>query len=64
MKGEQEIETMRAAGLPKRYFNASLPLLTLIQKLKKHNRVHYVHVQRGGESMVIQNRCSAYQVCV
>ena len=56
MKGEQEIEAMRAAGPPKQYFSAYQPLLTLIQELKKHAGVHYVHVQRGGDSMVIQNR--------
>ena len=56
MKGEQEIAAMRAAGPPKQYFSASQPLLTLIQELKKHAGVHYVHVWRGGDSMVIQNR--------
>jgi oxaloacetate decarboxylase alpha subunit len=56
MKGEQEIEAMRAEGRPRQYFSASQPLLTLIQGLKKHAGVRYVHVQRGGDSMVIQNR--------
>lgn len=56
MKGEQEIEAMRAAGPPKQYFSASQPLFTLIQELKKHAGVHYVRVQRGGDSLVIQNR--------
>ena len=56
MKGEQEIAAMRAAGPPKQYFSASQPLLTLIQELKKHAGVRYVHVRRGGDSMVIQNR--------
>ena len=35
MKGEQEIAAMRAAGPPKQYFNAALPLLTLIEELKQ-----------------------------
>jgi len=56
MKGEQEVQAMRAAGRPKPYFNASLPLLTLIQELEKHPRVRYVEVKRGGDSLVIRNR--------
>jgi oxaloacetate decarboxylase alpha subunit len=56
MKGEQEVQAMRAAGRPKQYFNASLPLLTLLQELGKHPRVRYVEVKRGGDSLVIQNR--------
>jgi oxaloacetate decarboxylase (Na+ extruding) subunit alpha len=55
MKGEQEIEAMRAAGPPKQYFSSTLPLLTLIQELGKQTRVRYVKVQRGGDSLVVQN---------
>jgi len=55
MKGEQEIEAMRAAGPPKQYYGASQPLHTLIQELAKHKRVRHVHIQRGGDSLVIQN---------
>jgi oxaloacetate decarboxylase alpha subunit len=54
MKGEQEIRTMRAAGRPRQYFNTAMPLLTLIQELGKHGQVRYIHVQRGGDSLVIQ----------
>ena len=56
MKGEEEIEAMRAAGPRKQYFNAATPLLTLIQELGKHRKVRYVRVQRGGDSLVIQNQ--------
>jgi oxaloacetate decarboxylase alpha subunit len=59
MKGEQEIEAMRAAGPPRQYFSASLPLLNLIQELKKHAGVRYVRIQRGGDSLAIQNRSTA-----
>lgn len=55
MKGEQEIEAMRAAG-PHRRYNASMPLLTLIQELGKHKQVRYVQVQRGSDSLVVQNQ--------
>ncbi|OGA18308.1 MAG: hypothetical protein A3H32_12895 [Betaproteobacteria bacterium RIFCSPLOWO2_02_FULL_63_19] len=56
MKGEAEIQAMRAAGPPKRYFNASLPLLTLVQELGKHRRIGYVKLQRGKDSLVVQGR--------
>ena len=56
MKGHQEIEAMRAAGAPKRYYNASLPLLTLIQELGKRKAVRYVRIQRGGDTFAVQNR--------
>jgi len=59
MKGAEEIEAMRAAGRPKQYYNSSLPLVTLLQELGKHKRVRYVHVQRGGDSLVVQNRASS-----
>jgi len=59
MKGEDEIRTMRAAGPPKQYFNVATPLLTLIQELGKHKQVRYVQVQRGSDSLVIQNRSPA-----
>jgi oxaloacetate decarboxylase alpha subunit len=59
MKGGEEIEAMHAAGPPKQYFNAAMPLLTLIQELVKHRQVRYVQVQRGSNSVVIQNRSRA-----
>jgi oxaloacetate decarboxylase alpha subunit len=58
MKGEDEIAVMRAAGRPKQYFGSSMPLLTLIQELGKHRQVRYVHVERGGNSLVLQNRAA------
>ena len=58
MKGEEEIRTMRAAGPPRQYFNAAMPLLTLIQELGKHKQVRYVQVQRGSDSLVVQNQSS------
>lgn len=59
MKGEKEIEAMRAAGPPMQYFNSSLPLLTLIRELQKHKSVRYVSIASGGESLVLQNRSPA-----
>ena len=56
MKGEDEIAAMRAAGQPKQYFTSDMPLLTLIQELDKHKKVRFVQVQRGSDSLVIQNQ--------
>jgi len=56
MKGEDEIRAMHAAGPPRQYFNSSMPLLTLIQEMGKHKQVRYVHVERGSDSLVIQNQ--------
>jgi oxaloacetate decarboxylase alpha subunit len=56
MKGEQEIQALRAAGPARQYLGASLPLARLIRELKKHPRVRHVSVRRGGDSVVIQNR--------
>ncbi len=56
MKGDQEIAAMHAAGPPRQYASATLPLLTLIQELSKHKQLRYVQVQRGTESLIIENR--------
>ena len=56
MKGEQEIKAMRAAGRPKQYFTAELPLLTLIDELKKCRQVRYVKLQKGSDTLCLQCR--------
>ena len=56
MKGEQEIAAMHGAGPPKQYFKAAMPLQTLVQELGKSKSVRYVHVQRGSNSLVVQNQ--------
>ena len=60
MGGTEEIEAMRAAGAPKRYFTSNLPLLTLLEELKKHPSVRFVQIQRGADSMVVQNRAPVH----
>src|SRR3990170_4084717 len=58
MKGTQEVEAMHAAGPPRRYLTSALPLATLLEELGKHKTVRYIHVQRGSDSLLIQNRAS------
>jgi oxaloacetate decarboxylase alpha subunit len=58
MKGEDEIRAMRAA-VPKQYFFSDAPLVTLLRELRNHRQVRYIQVQRGNESLVLQNRSSA-----
>jgi len=59
MKGTQEIEAMRAAGPPRQYRNTAPPLLDLLQQLGNNTGVRYIQVQRGTNSLVIQNRSTA-----
>jgi oxaloacetate decarboxylase alpha subunit len=56
MKGEQEIELMRAAGRPKQYFTGEQPLLKLLDQLKKCRQVRFVSLQRGPDSLVLQSQ--------
>ena len=56
MKGRQEIEAMRAAGAPREYRGAALPLPSLLKELARHKSVRYVSVQRGGDRLTLQNR--------
>lgn len=51
MQGEREIDAMRAAGAPKRYLGAALPLKSLVRELCRHRRVRYVRIQRGALSL-------------
>lgn len=59
MKGSQEIAAMRSSGPPRQYRGAAMPLLDLLDELGKHRKVRYVHVQRGGDSLLVQNRSAA-----
>lgn len=58
MKGDQEIKSMRAAGRPKQYLTTELPLLTLIDELKKYKQVRFVSLQRGAETLSLQNQAT------
>jgi oxaloacetate decarboxylase alpha subunit len=59
MKGDQEIKAMRAAGRPKQYLNTALPLVTLLEELKKYQSVRYIHLQKGSDAFLLQNRPAA-----
>jgi oxaloacetate decarboxylase alpha subunit len=59
MKGDQEIKAMRAAGRPKQYLNSALPLVTLLEELKKYQSVRYIHLQKGSDAFLLQNRPAA-----
>jgi oxaloacetate decarboxylase alpha subunit len=56
MGGAQEIEAMVAAGPPKRYLTSDMPLVTLLDEVKKHRRIRYIQVQCGADSITLQNR--------
>jgi len=56
MQGTSEIDAMRASGAPKQYYSGNTPLITLLEELKKHSGVRSVHIQRGRDSISLQNR--------
>ncbi len=55
MKGDREIAAMRAAGPPKQYFTAEVPLVTLIDTLNKCKQVRFVNLQRGSDTLSLRN---------
>ena len=50
MQGTREIDAMRAAGAPRRYFTSDMPIVTLLEQLNKQATVRYVSIQRGADS--------------
>jgi oxaloacetate decarboxylase alpha subunit len=56
MQGTREIDAMRAAGPPRRYYTSDMPLLKLLQELKSHSAVRYIKIQRGADSIVVRSR--------
>ena len=56
MKGDREIAAMRAAGPPKQYFTAEVPLVTFIDTLNKCKQVRFVNLQRGSDTLSLRNR--------
>lgn len=59
MQGTSEIDAMRAAGPPRRYSSAGMPLLTLVERLTQSIGIRYVRVQHGGDAITVQNRAGA-----
>jgi oxaloacetate decarboxylase alpha subunit len=59
MGGAREIEAMVAAGPPRPYLTSDMPLVMLINELKKHKSVRYIQVQCGANSITLQNRGGA-----
>jgi oxaloacetate decarboxylase alpha subunit len=55
MQGTKEIDAMRAGGAPKQYCS-SMPLVTLLEEISKHDGVRSVHIRRGRDSISLQNR--------
>ena len=51
MGGAKEIEAMVAAGPPRRYVTCDMPLVMVLNEVKKHRRIRYVQVQCGADSI-------------
>jgi oxaloacetate decarboxylase alpha subunit len=56
MGGTEEIAAMVAAGPPRRYLTGDMPLVMLLNEMKKHRSIRYIQVQRGADSILLQNR--------
>lgn len=56
MSGTAEIDVMRAAGPPRTYRSADLPLRTLVDRLAEQCRVRYVHVSNPTGSLTLRRR--------
>jgi oxaloacetate decarboxylase alpha subunit len=51
MGGAKEIEAMVAAGPPRRYLTSDMPLVRLLNEVKRHKSVRYIHIQSGADSI-------------
>jgi oxaloacetate decarboxylase alpha subunit len=56
MQGTSEVDAMRAAGPPKRYFTSDMPIVSLVEQLNRQSSVRYISIQRGNDSLVLQRR--------
>jgi oxaloacetate decarboxylase (Na+ extruding) subunit alpha len=59
MQGRAEVDAMRSAGPPRRYYTDDTPLLTLLNELDKHRSIRYISVERGGDVVRAANRNTA-----
>lgn len=54
MQGTAEIDRMRAAGPPRRYSSADLPLVQLVERLRETSSIRYVRIQRGPDTVLVR----------
>ncbi|OLT22270.1 hypothetical protein BJF78_07720 [Pseudonocardia sp. CNS-139] len=54
MQGTSEIDRMRAAGPPRTYSSAQVPLVQLVERLRESSSIRYVRVQRGSDSVLVR----------
>lgn len=59
MSGDKELLAMRAAGAPKQYYTSAMPVVSLLKELGKHKSLGYIQVQRGANTLRIENRSAA-----
>lgn len=53
MKGDAEIQAMRAAGPPRRYPSGPTPLLALLEEASNNPNVRYLQVEKGNDRLVV-----------
>jgi oxaloacetate decarboxylase alpha subunit len=55
MKGTQEIDAMRQAGPPRKYFSATAPLIQLLDNLSKQPDIKHIQIQGHNRSLLLTN---------
>ena len=56
MKGTSDIDEMRKAGAPRKYFSASTPLMELLNNLSKQPGIKHVQIKGHQGSLVLSNK--------
>jgi len=56
--GNEDVETMRAAGAPKQYSDTRNPLLTLVRELTQRKDCSQIYVRKDGFSLALEKRGS------
>jgi len=55
MAGTSEIEAMRASGPPRKY-SADMPIVRLLDELRRHEGVRSVHISRGNDTLTLRQQ--------
>jgi hypothetical protein len=56
--GNEDVESMRAAGAPKQYSDMRNPLLTLVRELTQRKDCSQIYVRKNGFSLALEKRGS------
>jgi len=57
--GNEDVDAMRTAGVPKAYSDTSNPQLTLFQELSQRKDCGQIYVQKDGLSLTLEKRAES-----